>query len=123
MGPVLIVDDSPSISNEVATFLQRHGIDCTKAATGLEGLQCLRENPYIKLAIVDFNMPEMDGLTMIEEIKKESPDLKTAFIMLTTEFDRAKRDKGKALGLKGWIVKPFNGERAIATIKKLIEDE
>ncbi len=120
MVQVMIVDDSVTLVNEVSSFLKSHAIDSYTAENGQKGLDILVENPNIPLAIVDINMPIMDGLTMIERVRSDLPNCTTKFIMLTTEFDRKSKDKGKSLGVKGWIIKPFKGEVTIGAIKRLI---
>lgn len=120
MAQVMLVDDSAVMVNEVSSFLKGHGIDSVIASNGLEGFLLLKEFKNIPLAIVDINMPVMDGLSMIERVRQELPDCITQFLMLTTEFDRATKDRGKELGVKGWIIKPFRGESVIGTIKKFI---
>lgn len=120
---VLLVDDSAMIVNEVSSFLHTQGIECLVASNGLEGFQTLQSRSDIPLAIVDVNMPVMDGLSMIEKVRRDLPDCTSSFIMLTTEFDRQLKERGKALGVKGWIIKPFRGEHAIAAIRKFLHYE
>lgn len=120
MTQVLLVDDSAVTVNEVSSFLKEHGIEALIAANGQEGFEVLAAHGDIPLAIVDVNMPVLDGLSMIEKVRAELPGCSTRFVMLTTEFDRKCKDRGKALGVRGWIIKPFKGEMAIGAIKKLI---
>ena len=120
MAQVMLIDDSAVMVNEVSSFLKGHGIDSLIACNGLEGLMLLKEHTDIPPAIVDINMPVMDGLTMIERVRQELPNCITQFIMLTTEFDRVSKERGKELGVRGWIIKPFRGESVIGTIKKFI---
>ena len=118
---VLLVDDSAMMVNEVSSFLNTQGIECLVASNGLEGHQILKQRNDIPLAIVDVNMPVLDGLSMIDKVRQELPGCTTSFIMLTTEFDRQLKERGKTLGVKGWIIKPFRGESAIATIRKFLQ--
>jgi len=120
---VLLVDDSAMMVNEVSSFLNAQDIECLVASNGLEGYQTLKSRSDIALAIVDVNMPVMDGLSMIEKVRKELPDCAASFIMLTTEFDREHKERGKTLGVKGWIIKPFRGENAIGIIRKFLQHE
>ncbi len=120
MVQVLVVDDSAVMVNEVSSFLKGHDIDSLVASNGQEGYDLLRDHGDIPLAIVDINMPVMDGLTMVEKVRRELPECTTLFVMLTTEFDRKSKERGRELGVKGWIIKPFNGEMAIGAIKKLL---
>jgi len=69
----------------------------------------------------DVNMPNMDGLTMVEKIRNELGNSTVNIIMLTTESNPSMKERGKAAGVKGWIVKPFRGESVLTAIKKLIE--
>ena len=123
MSFVLLVDDSAMIINEVSSFLHTQGIECHVARNGLEGFQILQARSDIALALVDVNMPVMDGLSMIEKVRQELPECNSRFIMLTTEFDRQLKEHGKALGVKGWIIKPFRGEHAISAIRKFLQHE
>lgn len=118
MAQVLVVDDSSTVRNEVSTFLTSHGIDVDTAIDGLDGLSKVDSDANIKLIICDVNMPNMDGLTMVEKIKASGKEL--PIIMLTTESNPSMKQRGKDAGVKGWIVKPFNGAAAIGGIKKLI---
>lgn len=120
MRQILLIDDSAVMVNEVSSFLRDHQIDSIIASNGQEGFDTIRAKPDIPLAIVDVNMPVMDGLTMIEKVRKELPDCTTHFIVLTTEFDRSSKDRGRSLGVTGWIIKPFKGDAAIGPIKKIL---
>ena len=123
MVQVLLVDDSAVTVNEVSSYLKGHGIDTLIASNGWEGFEMISNcDAVIPLAIVDINMPVLDGLGMIEKVRSELPECKTQFIMLTTEFDRKYKDRGRSLGVKGWIIKPFKGDVAIGAIKKIIEN-
>ena len=73
----------------------------------------------MKLVVCDVNMPNMDGLTMAEKVRSELRNSAVNIVMLTTENAPAMKERGKAAGIKGWIVKPFNGPAVLATFKKL----
>jgi len=82
--------------------------------------QCaMRSSPGIKLVVSDVNMPNMDGLTMVEKIRGELVNTTVNIIMLTTESSPAMKERGKAAGVKGWIVKPFKGDAVLETFRKL----
>lgn len=119
MTQVLMVDDSSTVRNEVCAFLQSNGLSVIPAVDGRDGLEKLRANPGIRLVVSDVNMPNMDGLTMAEKIRSELKNASVHVIMLTTENSPAMKERGKAAGIKGWIVKPFNGAAVLATFKKL----
>lgn len=120
MSQVVVADDSAVMINEVTSFLKGNGIETLIACNGQECFDLLKQKPSVPLAIVDINMPIMDGLTMIETVRRELPDCKTNFFVLTTEFDRKSKEKGRELGVKGWIIKPFKGDIVIATLKKYL---
>lgn len=120
MTQILVVDDSSTVRNEVGDFLKSHGLAVATAVDGKDGLDKLKANPSIKLVLSDVNMPNMDGLTMAEKIRSEHRNSSVNIIMLTTENSPAMKERGKAAGIKGWIVKPFNGTAVIETFKKLV---
>ena len=120
MAQVLVVDDSSTVRNELESFLTENGLHVSTANDGLMGLEALRNDPAIKLVITDINMPNMDGLTMVEKIRDELGNSNVAVLVLTTDNDPALKKRGKAAGVKGWIVKPFNGANVINPIKKLV---
>ena len=119
MSKILVVDDSSTVRDEVAGFLKKNGLDVDTAVDGKDGLTKLKGNPAIKLVISDVNMPNMDGLTMVEKIRGELGNSAVNVIMLTTESSPAMKERGKAAGVKGWIVKPFKGEPVLETFRKL----
>lgn len=120
MAQILVVDDSAAIRNEVASFLKSNGFNVESAVDGKDGLSKLKADSAIKLVISDVNMPNMDGLTMAEKIRSELGNQTVNIIMLTTENDPNMKNRGKAAGVKGWIVKPFNGSNALGAIQKLV---
>lgn len=117
MAKILVVDDSSTVRDEVAGFLRKNGLDVDTAVDGKDGLS--KVNAGVKLIISDVNMPIMDGLTMVEKIRKELGNHTVHVVMLTTESSPAMKERGKAAGVKGWIVKPFKGEAVLETFKKL----
>ena len=119
MAKVLVVDDSGTVRDEVASFLRSNGLDVATAVDGKDGLAKLRADSGIRLIVSDVNMPNMDGLTMVEKIRSELSNQTVNVIMLTTESSPAMKERGKAAGVKGWIVKPFKGDAVIATFRKL----
>ena len=121
MAQILVVDDSSTVRAEVAGFLKRNGLEVATAVDGKDGLSKLRIDPKIKLVVSDVNMPNMDGLTMAEKIRGELNNKLVNIVMLTTENSPIMKERGKAAGIKGWIVKPFKGDAVLATFKKLVE--
>ncbi len=119
MAQILVVDDSGTVRDEVCNFLRANGLAVASAMDGKDGLVKLKADSSIKLIISDVNMPNMDGLTMAEKIRTELNNSAVNIIMLTTENSPSMKERGKAAGIKGWIVKPFNGPAVISSIKKL----
>lgn len=120
MAQILVVDDSAAVRNEVTGFLQSNGFTVESASDGKEGLEKVKGDSGLKLVITDVNMPNMDGLTMSEKIRNEVGNASVHILVLTTENDANMKARGKAAGVKGWIVKPFNGANALGAIKKLV---
>jgi two-component system chemotaxis response regulator CheY len=120
MAQILVVDDSSTVRNEVGDFLKKNGLDVTLAVDGRDGLAKLKADASIKLVVSDVNMPNMDGLTMAEKIRSELGNAGVNIVMLTTENSPLMKERGKAAGIKGWIVKPFKGDAVLATFRKLV---
>ena len=119
MAKLLVVDDSSTVRDEVAGFLKGKGLDVATAVDGKDGLAKMKADSGIKLVVSDVNMPNMDGLTMAEKIRSELGNASVNIIMLTTESSPSMKERGKAAGIKGWIVKPFNGAAVLETFRKL----
>ena len=120
MAKILVVDDSSTVRDEVAGFLKRNGLDVITAIDGKDGLAKLRADPSVKLVVSDVNMPNMDGLTMVENIRGSLNNKTVNIIMLTTENSPIMKERGKAAGIKGWIVKPFSQEQLLAIVAKVL---
>jgi two-component system chemotaxis response regulator CheY len=119
MSKIIVVDDSSAVREEVAGFLKKNGLDVATAVDGKDGLAKVKADAGIKLIVCDVNMPNMDGLTMVEKIRGELGNKTVNVIMLTTESSPAMKERGKAAGVKGWIVKPFKGDAVLETFKRL----
>ena len=119
MASVLAVDDSASMRQMVSFTLKSAGHNVTEAEDGVVALGLAKSGAY-DLVITDVNMPNMDGITLISELRK-LPNFKfTPLLMLTTESASDKRMAGKNAGATGWIVKPFNPDQLLAVIKKAL---
>ena len=119
MSRILAVDDSPSMRQMVAFTLRSAGFDVVEAEDGAVALGMAKKEKF-KLAVIDINMPNMDGMALIRALRAE-PDYKfTPLLMLTTEAAAERKQEGKAAGATGWIVKPFNPEQLVATIKRVL---
>jgi two-component system, chemotaxis family, chemotaxis protein CheY len=120
MAKILAVDDSASMRQMVAFTLKGAGHTVFEAVDGMDALVVAKKQSGFDLVISDVNMPNMDGITLIRELRA-IPDFKfTPILMLTTESGTDKKSEGKAAGATGWIVKPFNPDQLLATISKVL---
>jgi len=119
MKRILAVDDSASMRQMVSFTLKTAGFDVTEAKDGSEALAIAKQQDF-DAVISDVNMPIMDGITLIRELRSLPSYKFTPLLMLTTESGLDKKVEGKAAGATGWIVKPFNPEQLLAVIKKVI---
>ena len=116
---ILVVDDSSSVRQVVSIALKSAGYDVTEASDGKDALGKLT-GQKIHLIISDVNMPHMDGITFIKEVKKLANYKFTPIIMLTTESQDDKKREGQAAGARAWVVKPFQPAQMLAAVAKLI---
>ena len=116
---ILTVDDSASIRQMVAFTLKSSGYTVIEASDGQEGLDKAKASA-VDMVLTDQNMPKMDGLTLIKNLRG-LPQYKTApILMLTTESSDAMKTQGKAAGATGWLVKPFDPQKLLEVVKKVI---
>ncbi|SES67024.1 response regulator [Pseudomonas graminis] len=116
---VLVVDDSSSVRQVVGIALKSAGYDVIEACDGKDALRKLT-GQKVHLIISDVNMPNMDGITFVKEVKKLPSYKFTPIIMLTTESQESKKAEGQAAGAKAWVVKPFQPAQMLAAVSKLI---
>jgi two-component system chemotaxis response regulator CheY len=116
---ILAVDDSGSLRQMVAFSLRAAGYQVTEAVDGQDGLEKAR-NQTFDLVLTDQNMPRMDGLTLIRSLRGLDVYHKVPILMLTTESSDEMKAKGRAAGANGWLVKPFDPQRLIEVVKKVI---
>jgi len=119
MKSILTVDDSPSIRQMVRVVLSTAGYEVHEAGDGREGLT-VAKSKQVNMIVTDLNMPNMDGLTFIRELRKLPAYSGTPIIFLTTESDDGMKQQAKAAGATGWITKPFKQEQLMAAVKKLL---
>ena len=116
---VLAVDDSASIRQMVSFTLKSAGYEVVEAVDGMDGLEKAKTKS-INLVLTDQNMPRMDGLTLIKNLRGMPQYAKTPILMLTTESSDAMKTQGRAAGATGWLVKPFDPQRLIDVVRKVI---
>lgn len=116
---ILTVDDSASLRMAIRIALAGAGYDVTEAEDGLDGIE-KSKNDQFDLIVTDLNMPNMDGLTMIRELRAMPAYCGTPIIFLTTESDDAMKQQAKAAGATGWLVKPFVPDQLIRVARKVL---
>lgn len=119
MAKILAVDDSVSMRQMLGLTLNAAGHQVEQAADGCEALQLAARRKF-DLVITDVNMPRMDGITLVRELRG-LPDYKfVPLLVLTTDSTMDRKQAGKAAGATGWLVKPFNPSTLLATIDKVL---
>ncbi|MCB1147712.1 MAG: response regulator [Leptospiraceae bacterium] len=122
MKTILIIDDSISIRQVVSLTLRTSGYNVVEAVDGHDALSKLA-SVKPNMIICDINMPNMDGLTFLKTIKNESQYAEFKFlpiVMLTTVAEEDKKQEGQEAGAKAWIVKPFQPDKLLSAVQKLI---
>ena len=115
----MIVDDSASIRQVVGIALNAEGYNVIDACDGKDALSKL-SGEKIHLIITDVNMPLMDGITFVQEVKKLPAYKFTPMMILTTEIDEQKKQAGKEAGAKAWLTKPFQPATLLNAVSRLI---
>lgn len=115
---IMTVDDSASIRQMVSMTLKSAGFEVIEACDGQDALSKLKGD--VHMIITDLNMPNMDGVTLIKNVRAGATHKFIPIVMLTTESQAGKKQEGKAAGATGWIVKPFNPEQLLAVVNKVL---
>jgi two-component system chemotaxis response regulator CheY len=116
---IMVVDDSAAVRQVVGIALRGAGYDVLEGVDGRDALGKLT-GQKVHLIISDVNMPNMDGITFVKEVKKLPAYKFTPIIMLTTESKAELKQEGQAAGAKAWVVKPFQPDQMLAAVSKLI---
>ena len=116
---VLTVDDSASIRQMVSFTLKSAGYEVLEALDGVDGLDKAR-SAEIDLVLTDQNMPRMDGLSLIRTLRAMAQYERVPILMLTTESSDAMKSQGRAAGATGWLVKPFDPQKLLRVVRKVI---
>ena len=119
MATILAVDDSASMRQMVVMTLKGAGYDVVEAVDGAAALQLAKSKSF-NLVLTDVNMPRMDGIALTRELRALPAYKFTPILTLTTESGADKKQEGKAAGATGWLVKPFNPEQLISTVKRVL---
>jgi len=120
---LLIVDDSTMLRDMLSYALNEGGYnDVTEAIDGIDGLKKAKETKY-DLVITDVNMPNMDGITLVSELRNLPEYAKSPILVLTTERGDEMKAKGKASGATGWIVKPFVPDQLLKAVNIVLSKD
>jgi two-component system chemotaxis response regulator CheY len=115
---ILTIDDSKTMRDMLMLTLTDAGFDVIQGVDGQDGIEVLGDNP-VDVIITDINMPKMDGYGVIRVLRKSAIHKSTPILVLTTESDSDKKNLAREAGATGWMVKPFEPERLVATIRKV----
>jgi two-component system, chemotaxis family, chemotaxis protein CheY len=120
---ILVIDDSPTVRTSVEFSVRPLGLPVLHAENGLDALEKVKTikeaGDDLAICVCDINMPQMDGMTFINELRKS--DKFTPIVVLTTETDDSKIQKGKTAGVSGWIVKPFRPDQLVAVVERFVK--
>ncbi len=119
MQSILAVDDSPSMRGLVSSVLEQAGFKVVLAEDGVDALDFAQETSF-DLVLTDINMPNLDGIRLIKELRRLPGYRSVPLLVLTTESGAEKKMEGKSAGATGWIVKPFDPEKLVSTIHKVL---
>lgn len=119
MVSILAVDDSASMRQMVSFTLKGAGYQVREAADGVEALEIAKGETF-DLVLTDVNMPNMNGIELVKNLRQEDAYKFIPMLMLTTESAGDIKMQGKAAGATGWIVKPFNPDQLLSTIKRVL---
>ena len=120
MKTILLVDDSATILLSISNILAKAGYAVEKAPNAAEGLKKFANGSKIDLLITDLNMPGMNGIEFIKEVRKLPSYKFMPILFLTTESQQDKRMEAKAAGASGWLVKPATADELINTVKLVV---
>ena len=113
---VMTVDDSATVRQVLQMTLEGAGYEVLQAVDGVDALKKLA-NETVDMLVTDLNMPNMDGITLIREVRQDPANRFMPIVMLTTESQPEKKQEGKSAGASGWIVKPFKPEQLLAVVR------
>lgn len=120
MNTILVLDDSPTMVMSLSRILSKSGYAVETAANGKDGMDKLKAGVKPNLILTDLNMPVMDGIAFIKEVRKLPPTRFTPIVVLTTESVTGKQTEARAAGASGWLTKPTQPDDLIKTIKQLL---
>jgi two-component system chemotaxis response regulator CheY len=116
---IIVIDDSQTIREQVATTLRKAGFEIVEAVDGVDGTEVIERTPDAALAICDVNMPKKNGRELLEGLRDSGRTNVLPVLMLTTEGQPQLIERARKAGAKGWLVKPFKADLLLAAVKKL----
>ncbi len=119
MTSILIVDDSATARHSLRAILEKEGYSCTEAVDGNEGVAKAENNDF-ELIIADYHMPFLDGVEMVNKLRKGPRHEKTPVIFVTTEGNPSIAQKGKDVGAQAWVIKPYEVPPLVDAVKRAI---
>jgi two-component system chemotaxis response regulator CheY len=120
MKRILVIDDSPTVRQQVGNVLRQAGFEIAEAVDGIDGAAKIREDQSIAAVLCDVNMPRLNGMDMLEEVKRDPKNAALPIVMLTTDGQPEHIAHARRCGAKGWIIKPFKPELLVAAVSKLV---
>jgi two-component system chemotaxis response regulator CheY len=117
---VLVVDDSPTMRGLVGATLKAIGFSVVEAGNGKEALDAADRAASLDLVITDLNMPIMDGIAFVRQLRTRAKMKYTPVLLLTTETSTEQKDKAKSAGATGWLTKPFDPKQLVATVQRVL---
>jgi two-component system, chemotaxis family, chemotaxis protein CheY len=117
---ILVVDDSAIMRQLISAPIQEAGFDVVSAENGKDALVKMH-GTKVDMVVTDLNMPEMDGIELIKNLRAKSEHKFTPIVMITTEFQEAKKKEGREAGASAWIVKPFQSQNLLEVIHKFVK--
>jgi two-component system chemotaxis response regulator CheY len=119
MATILSVDDSDAIRQMIVLILSNAGYTVEESSDGEQALTVAKSKQF-DLILTDFNMPKMNGLELIKALRSEPSYRYTPILMLTTEDEEGMKKQGRSVGATGWLVKPFDAQKLVASVKRAI---
>jgi two-component system chemotaxis response regulator CheY len=116
---IIVIDDSQTIREQVGTALRQAGFDIVEATDGADGAEVIDRTPDAALVICDVNMPNKNGLELLEGLRLNEKHKLLPVLMLTTEGQPQMIERARKSGAKGWLVKPFQSDLLLAAVRKL----
>jgi len=120
MARILSVDDSKSIRDLITHILTQQNHEVITASDGLEAMKIAREIDAVDIALIDVNMPNMNGVSLVSKLRRLDDYKYIPIIMVTTETDEYRKQKAKTVGATGWLTKPFTEERLLNVVDKVL---